>query len=178
MKSLSFRHLAKCNKCPELGKEHVPACGNPVADIMLIGQSPGETEVYEKQPFVGPSGELVDYLLDYAELDRMDVYITNILKCRPPGNRPGQPDELACCMKTWMAKELKYVNPAIVVLIGKDAWQTVTGGRIPFKHGTSHKGKKRQFLTLYHPAYFLRRGDLQTFVENGGAELRRLYESL
>lgn len=167
MKSLSLKAVSQCTLCVTLGAEHVPAVGNPNASVMLIGQSPGKQEVEEGQPFVGPSGELVNFFLDEAGLSREEVYITNALKCHPPGNRAGHPEELEVCFGAWLKKELKFVNPNFIVLIGKDAWKSVTHERIPFAHGKVTKGKKRTFLTVYHPAYYLRRGDAETFVEAG-----------
>jgi DNA polymerase len=143
---------------------------------MFIGQSPGATEVEQGAPFVGPSGELLDWMLDQAGLNRSQVYITNALKCRPPGNRAGHIEELAMCNKTWLRKELKKVAPSLVVLVGKDAWKSVTKGNIPFEHGKVTKTKKRKYLTIYHPGYYLRRGDIEGFVNVGNILRKALDE--
>jgi len=174
-RALDIEAVSQCHRCVTLGKDHVPASGNPHADIMIIGQSPGVREVEEGKPFVGPSGELLEFFLDEAGLSREQVYITNALKCHPPGNRPGNPEELEVCFSRWLVKEMKFVNPSIVVLVGKDAWKSVTHGKIPFVHGQSVKGKKRTFLTVYHPAYYLRRGDVESFTKVGKT-LKELYE--
>ena len=176
-RALDIEKVSQCKLCVTLGAEHVPAEGNPSASVMLIGQSPGVKEVEEGRPFVGPSGEVLDFMLDEAGLDRSQVYITNALKCHPPGNRAGNPEELELCFNTWLVKELKFVNPSIVVLIGKDAWKSVTGGRIEFGHGKITKTKKRSYLTVYHPAYFLRRGDVESFVSVGKI-LKEMYEGI
>lgn len=173
-RALDVDKVKQCTACITLGADHVPASGNPTADIMLIGQSPGVREVEEGLPFVGPSGELLDFMLDEAGFTRDQVYITNALKCHPPGNRSGNPEELELCFGLWLRKELKFVNPSIVVLIGKDAWRSVTKEKIPFGHCNVTEGSKRTFLTLYHPSYFLRRGDAETFVESG-KKLKELY---
>lgn len=165
--------LKDCTKCPTLGKNHVPPSGPPTADIMIVGQSPGEQEVAAGRPFVGPSGELLTYMLDSAGLDMDEVYITNALKCHPPGNRPGSQDELETCFDTWLKGELIASNPKFVIILGKDAYYSVTRGKIPFSHGGIHKTKKRTIITLYHPSYFLRRGDIETFV-SFGKELKQL----
>ena len=175
-KALDFECLRQCSKCTTLGQDHVPAEGNPNAEVMIIGQSPGAFEVKEIRPFVGPSGEILDMMLDQAGIAREQVYITNALKCHPPGNRPTNPEELHHCFDNWLVKELKSVNPRIVVLVGKDAWKSVTRELIPFKHGEYVKGKNRIFLTVYHPAFFLRRGDIESFVSVGNT-LKSLYAS-
>jgi uracil-DNA glycosylase family 4 len=167
MTATDIRILKKCKLCLTLGKDHVPSEGKPSCDIMIIGQSPGATEVEEERPFVGPCGEILDYMLDEAGISRDEVYITNALKCRPPGNRPGHSEELECCMNTWLVQEIKQVNPMIIVLVGKDAWKSVTKERIPFEHGKVHRRKKRMYLTVYHPGYFLRSGDITAFVSVG-----------
>lgn len=166
-KALDTETLKKCRRCPQLGKDHVPAEGSSPATLMIVGQSPGTAEVEDGRPFCGPSGELVDYLLDEIGIDRSLVYITNAIKCHPPGNRPGDKEELDTCAEHWLSKELKCVNPKIIVMLGKDAWYAVTKGNIPFGNRNVHKGKKRVFVTLYHPSYFLRRGDVEGFVEAG-----------
>jgi len=167
MKSLDLEVVSKCRLCPMLGKDHVPSYGSPTAEVMLIGQSPGQQEVEQGEPFVGPSGELIDYMLDEAGLTRADIYIANALKCHPPGNRAGMDDELDNCMKRWLTKEIRIIDPSLVVLLGKDAWKSVTKERFEFKHGNLHRTKKRAYLTVYHPAYFLRRGDMDTFIAIG-----------
>lgn len=175
-KALDIHRLKRCEMCSELGKHHVPAEGNPNADIMIVGQSPGETEVREGKPFCGPSGEMLDFMLDEAGLSREQVYITNALKCHPPDNRPGKPHELHLCFHLWLKLEIKEVKPKIIVLVGKDAWKAVTQQRIPFKHGESVKTKNFTFLTVYHPAFFLRQGNVDGFVKVGKI-LKGLYET-
>lgn len=174
MKSLDINLVSQCTKCIGLGKDHVPASGNPSAEIMFVGQSPGALEVEHGSPFVGPSGELVDFLLDEAGLSRDQVYITNAIKCRPPGNRPGNKEELNNCYNKWLKKEIKFVNPKVIVLLGKDAWKTVTKEKMLFGHQQVKRTKKRVYLVLYHPSFFLRRGDIESFV-GAGKILRTLY---
>lgn len=135
---------------------------------MIIGQSPGKTEVEQGHPFAGPSGELLNLMLDQAELDRQEVYIANTLKCRPPGNRAGLPGELSNCWQMWLRKEIRLVNPKIVIVVGRDAYTTVIKDKGGFKHENKIVSKKgRIFLVSYHPAYFLRRGDPAPFISFG-----------
>lgn len=164
-KATQISLVSKCTLCPALGKDHVPASGPVTADLCFVGQSPGTKEVEEGQPFVGPSGELLDYLLDEIGLSRDQVYITNSLKCHPPGNRAGHPEELDTCFQQWLKRELVLVNPRVVVLVGKDAWQSVTRGKMEWGHGLVTKTSNRAYMSIFHPAYFLRRGDIQTFLE-------------
>ena len=160
--------LSACSICPALGKEHVPAEGPSNAEIFIVGQSPGVQEVEAGRPFVGPSGEMLDYFLDEAGLDRSDVYITNAVKCHPPGNRAGHPEELRSCFDRWLRKELAFIMPNVVIMLGKDAWQSVSRGKFEFKHGGITKTSKgTTFLTLYHPAYFIRRNEVETFIKAG-----------
>jgi len=161
--------LFNCKKCITLGKDHVPPDGTDQTRVMFVGQSPGANEVEEQAPFVGPSGELLGWMLDEAGLSRDQVYITNALKCRPPGNRAGHEEELATCYKEWLKHEIATVQPVIIVLVGKDAWKSVTKENIPFKHGEIVKKKKRAYMTVYHPGYFLRKGNIEGFVDTGKA---------
>lgn len=171
---LDIRSVASCKLCINLGENHVPSWGNPSADLMIIGQSPGRQEVEQLKPFVGPSGEIVDYILDEAEIDRSDCYIANTLKCRPPGNRKGEAAEIANCWSEWLHDEIKFVDPRIVMLLGKDAHSAVLGSRTAFGPLEITKSKKRTYLTTYHPSYHLRRGSLQDYIVDVGAKLKEL----
>lgn len=173
-KALDHEAVKRCTACINLSQDHVPAEGNAHADIMIIGGSPSPRDVEEGRPFSGPSGELLDMMLDQAGLSREQVYLTNALKCATPGRRLGNTEEFEMCFGTWLRKELKFVNPAVVVLVGVDACNAVTNGRIEFKHGKSVKGKNRTFLTVYSPGYFLVRGNIDDFI-NVGDVLKKLY---
>lgn len=175
---LSIEDVQTCKQCVTLGQEHVPSEGSPSADVMIIGQSPGETEVEAGKPFCGPSGELLDFMLDVAELSRSEVYIANALKCRPPGNRPGQVAELQHCWMRWLRWELRAVDPQIVVVVGRDAHSVLLGKRAPFKHGEIVRSKKRAYLMTWHPAYCLRTHRIEQFVDDTGLKLKELHEAL
>lgn len=167
IKALNINEVSKCNLCALLGKEHVPSDGSVGAKLMIIGQSPGAEEVKQGKPFVGPSGELLDFMLDEAGLDRSECYIANCLKCRPPGNRPGSAIETSNCWNTWLRDEIKSVDPKLILLLGRDAHKTVIGNRVEFGHMNELSNKKRHFLMSYHPSYFLRRGEIEAFVRVG-----------
>jgi len=165
---LDWRTLTKCTRCPALGTHHVPPEGPMASELFILGQSPGVTEVEEDRPFCGPSGEALDFLLDELLLDRELVYVTNTLKCHPPENRPGTAEEINTCKQTWLSKELKIVDPSIVLTLGKDAFISMMGAKNKhlFKHGHVWRRKKRSLVCFYHPAYFLRRGDLEGFLQH------------
>ena len=164
---LSLSSLSECTYCATLGQDHVPSTGNPSASVMIIGQSPGAMEVREGKPFVGPSGELVDYMLDEAGLTREEVYIANVVKCRPAGNRPSHPEEKNNCWLNWLKLEIQSVDPQLILLLGKDAQEAVTPASHPFGHLAEISGKKRTYLTSYHPSYFLRKGKIEEFIKVG-----------
>lgn len=161
---LDLKSVRQCDKCQQLGTNHAPSEGSPAADLMIIGQSPGTTEVRMGRPFVGPSGELVDFMLDGLGLSREDVYIANALKCQPPGNRPGMASELANCWNQWLYSEIKLVDPKVVLLLGRDAHQSVIKNRRPWKHRAIHRAKKRIYVDCWHPSYCLRRRIMDEFV--------------
>lgn len=175
---LKIEHVKQCRKCANLGQDHVPSSGNPNAEIMIVGQSPGAMEVKYGRPFVGPSGEILDFMFDEAGISRDEVYIANVLKCRPPGNRAAHQIELLNCWNTWLHHEVKQVDPAIVLVLGKDAHDALIQGRTKFKHLDILKSKKRTFLVSWHPAYCLRSGRMAEFIEGTGQALRNLVDSI
>lgn len=177
--------VSSCMECIGLGKDHVPSFGDSSAELMVIGQSPGKKEVELGEPFIGPSGDLVALLLSEVLLDRSEIYIANTLKCHPPGNRPGLPKEITTCYNMWLKQEIEFVNPKVILTLGRDAWQSVIGQfpkaaeKLPWGHGNHYtrkvNGQKRSYLVSFHPAYYLRRNDYSNFLALGG-ELKRLLE--
>jgi len=168
--ALELSKVSLCRKCVGLGKDHVPAAGNPRAEIMVIGQSPGADEVEQGQPFVGPCGELLNYMLDEAGFAREDVYITNTLKCHPPGNRPGHLSEIKHCRKTWLVNEILSVKPLVILVLGKDAYTSVCPQDEKFDHKKKIYNKKLNcyFVLSYHPGFFLRnRTQIEEFISVG-----------
>src|SRR6266545_3077538 len=100
--------------------------GSPTADLMFVGEGPGFHEDRQGQPFVGPSGQLLNRLLSEIGLRREDVYVTNVVRCRPPGNRDPQPDEIEAC-SGWMEATIRLVDPKVVVTLGNFAAKTLLG---------------------------------------------------
>lgn len=160
-------HLQQCRKCLNLGKDHVLPNGPISSEIMLIAPNPTSEEVEQQKIFTGAVGELLDYTLDEANLDRSEVYITHLVKCRAAGDRKPYTEEVDTCILNWMSKEIKLVNPSIVILLGKHVHQTFIGDKFEFQHLGVVKSKKRTYIMSYHPMHFLTKGDLDGFLELG-----------
>jgi uracil-DNA glycosylase len=131
------------------------------ADLMFVGEAPGRNEDLQGEPFVGAAGRLLDSLLDEAGIGRDRVYIANVLKCRPPGNRDPRPDEIDSC-KGFLASQLELVDPRVVVTLGNFATKLLlkTDTGITRLRGTSYRWWRDKVLVpTYHPAAALRGGD-------------------
>lgn len=173
--ALSIEEVEACELCPKLGRMHVPAHGCVGAELMIVGQSPGHEEVKKKQPFVGPSGRLLTWFLDELALTREEVYITNVLKCKPPRNRPGAADEIKACKARWLSNELKAVRPSVILLLGGDAHKAIMPKKYAFADRASTRTKNRSYVTLYHPSYWLRRQQHGKFL-SGASVVREELE--
>jgi len=146
----------------ETATNMVPGEGSPTADVMFVGEAPGAREDELGRPFVGRSGQLLDELLAAAGLDREQVYITNVVKARPPGNRDPRADEVAHHM-AWLELQLALIDPRLVVPLGRHALAHFTdGARISEVHGTVLRERGRVLFPLYHPAAALRSTALRT----------------
>jgi DNA polymerase len=148
----------------------VPGEGAEDADVMLVGEAPGASEDEQGRPFVGRAGKLLDELLAEAGLDRADVYITNVVKARPPKNRDPKPKEVAHHMP-WLEAELALVQPRLVVPLGRHALEHFTDdAKISVVHGTEMTERGRALFPLYHPAAALRsQGLRETLFEDARA---------
>lgn len=154
----------------------VPGEGPCNARLMFIGEGPGEQEDLSGRPFVGAAGQLLDRLLDMAGLRRQNLFITNIVKCRPPGNRDPQPCEASAC-RPYLDAQIALVNPAVICLLGKPATQTLLDpqaamGRV---HGIPQEKEGMVYVPLYHPAAALHQPSLQPVLV---ADMKRLQEFL
>jgi uracil-DNA glycosylase len=131
--------------------------GNPDARLMLVGEAPGEEEDLQGQPFVGKAGQLLTRILKAMGLERNDVYIANILKCRPPMNRNPQPDEITTC-QPFLRKQVEIIRPQVVCALGTFAAQTLlqTDEKISRLRGRFHDYFGVKLMPTYHPAYLLR----------------------
>ena len=151
--------VAGCTRCrlAEGRRTVVFGSGNRAADLMLIGEGPGAEEDRQGLPFVGPAGELLTRIIQAIEMQRDDVYIANIVKCRPPGNRDPQPDEIQAC-RGYLEKQVSFVRPRILVALGRIAAQTLLGNESPIGQirGRWYQAFGIPTMVTYHPAALLR----------------------
>jgi len=129
----------------------VPGEGDPHADVMVVGEAPGRHEDEQGRPFVGRAGKLLDELLGEAGLAREQVFITNVFKARPPGNRDPRPAEVAHHM-AWLEAQIELISPRVVVTLGRHALKHFSDARIADVHGTELEVGGRTLFPLYHPA--------------------------
>jgi uracil-DNA glycosylase len=154
------QHCNQCDRCVlgETRHHAVVGRGNPQAPIMIIGEAPGQNEDETGLPFVGKAGQLLDKILDSVKLDTdKDVYICNINKCRPPGNRTPTTDEVEAC-KPYLLEQVRLVNPKIILLTGATALKGLLGEKrtITKIRGTWLEWQGRLCMPIFHPAYLLR----------------------
>ena len=150
---------AGCHRC-ELGntrKNLVFGVGNESADILFIGEGPGEQEDLQGEPFVGPAGKLLDDMMEIIGLDRKRVYIANIVKCRPPRNRDPLPEEQQACIG-WLFRQIELIDPKIIVFLGRIAATAFIKPdfRITKEHGQWFDVMGRKAMAIYHPSALLR----------------------
>ncbi len=152
----------------------VPGEGAPTARVMLIGEGPGWHEDQEGRPFVGNSGKFLTELLAKAGLEREDVFITNVVKCRPPGNRDPLPDEIHAC-SMYLERQIAAIDPEVIVTLGRFSMaKYFPGERISRIHGQAKKLGKRLVVPMYHPAAALHQASLRGAIEDDFAKLPKL----
>ena len=153
------RECAACRGCSlwETRHELVFGVGNENAELMFIGEGPGEQEDRRGEPFVGPAGKLLDDMLAMIDLDRSRVYIANIVKCRPPHNRDPQPNEQQACIG-WLERQIGLIQPKLIVCLGRIAAMALIdpGFRITRQHGQWFDVGGRRVMATYHPSALLR----------------------
>ena len=158
LESLEFdcRSCMACGLCQGRNKL-VFGVGNPKAEVMFIGEGPGEQEDKQGEPFVGPAGKLLDEMLEMIDLNRKKVYIANVVKCRPPGNRDPQAEEQEAC-RHWLDKQIELINPKIIVCLGRIAAKAMIDPdfRITKEHGQWYDVDNRRMMATYHPSALLR----------------------
>ena len=174
---LAIRHqIEQCQACPlAAGRLNVvPGEGPANSEIMFIGEGPGFHEDRQGKPFVGPAGNFLDELLGYAGLKRSEVFITNVVKCRPPENRDPQPEELAAC-RQYLDAQIAAINPRIIVTLGRFSMaRFIEDGKISRIHGYPHKVYNRIMITMYHPAAALHQPALKDALIQDFSRLRDL----
>ena len=160
--------IKKCSSCSLRGtcSQVVPGEGNSEAEIMFIGEAPGAEEDKQGLPFVGAAGKFLSQMLETIDLKREDVFIANILKCRPPANRDPMPEEAAACWP-WLLEQIKTIQPKLIVLLGRHAMERfLPNQKISQIHGTALRREipeigRQVFYVLYHPAAALYQGSLR-----------------
>ena len=173
----SLKHDCKdCRACSLGDTRHnlVFGVGNEQAEVMLIGEGPGEQEDLKGIPFVGPAGKLLDDMLEMIDLDRRKVYIANIVKCRPPRNRdPLNVEQEAC--RPWLDRQIALVDPKIIVCLGRIAAMSLIKEdfRITREHGRWFDLGSRRIMATYHPSALLRDVDKRPEAFMDLRELRK-----
>ncbi len=156
--------------CPDLAKQAtqlVFGVGNPDADIVFIGEAPGKNEDIKGEPFVGAAGKFLDKMLEMIKLKRSDIYITNIVKYRPPNNRDPLPDEKAAFLP-YLETQLEVIKPKLTITLGRHSLNCFLPDlSISQVHGQPKRYKGRVFLPLFHPAAALYNGAMkQTLIDD------------
>lgn len=161
--------VAACTRCPlsAARTRAVPGEGHPETEVVFVGEGPGYNEDQQGRPFVGAAGALLNELLKAIGWKREEVYITNVVKCRPPGNRDPDPSEIAACAP-YLRRQLEVLDPALVVTLGRHSLGTfMPGERISSAHGTHRPtdpatgARQAQTYAMYHPAAALRQHALR-----------------
>lgn len=160
------KEVAVCQKCPlnYSRKKAVPGEGPPDAEVMFIGEGPGFYENEQGRPFVGAAGQFLEELLQRVGYRREQVFITNVVKCRPPGNRDPQPDELAAC-SGYLERQIEAINPVVIVTLGRYSMaRYLPNARISDVHGQARWVGDRLIVPMYHPAAALHQPSLKGAV--------------
>ncbi|OGI22069.1 MAG: uracil-DNA glycosylase [Candidatus Moranbacteria bacterium RIFCSPHIGHO2_01_FULL_55_24] len=184
LQELNERHdrLSPC-KLKESATHAVPGDGNPDADIMFVGEAPGKNEDLEGKPFVGAAGKFLNEMLAGIGLKREDIYITNVVKYRPPNNRDPLPEEVEACMP-WLHDQIMLIKPKLIVTLGRHAMEHfVPGKKISQIHGTAFRRSfddmgTQVFYALYHPAAALYNGGMRETLMKDFQKIPAVLETL
>lgn len=166
--------VSVCTKCVlhHSRKRAVPGEGPANADILFIGEGPGFHENEQGRPFVGAAGKFLEELLGQVGLRRDQVFITNVVKCRPPANRDPQPDEVETCTSNYLDRQIQAINPKVIVTLGRYSMGLfIPNAKISSIHGQAMQIKGRLVVPMYHPAAALHQASLKPVVEHDFAKL-------
>jgi DNA polymerase len=155
--------VSGCTLCPlHVGRRlTVPGEGNPLSDVLLVGEGPGAREDATGRPFVGPAGQLLDELLQSIGWAREHVFIANVVKCRPPGNRDPEPEEISAC-RPYLDRQEAALDPAVIVTLGRHSLRRyLPDARIGEVHGRLRRSGGRFVFPMYHPAAALHQASLR-----------------
>src|SRR5688500_1192685 len=170
------REVSVCTKCDlhKSRKKAVPGEGPVQAEIMFIGEGPGFHENEQGRPFVGASGKFLDELLAQAGVTRADVWVTNVVKCRPPNNRDPLPDEIDTCTSNYLDHQIEIVSPSIIVTLGRFSMgKFFKGAKISQIHGQMQKVGDRFVIAMFHPAAALHQAALKPAIMADFAKIGR-----
>ncbi|MFN2197558.1 MAG: uracil-DNA glycosylase [Anaerolineales bacterium] len=168
--------VSVCQRCPlhHSRKNAVPGAGPANAEIMFIGEGPGFHENEQGLPFVGAAGRFLDELLAGIGMQRSEVFITNVVKCRPPSNRDPLPEELAAC-DPYLERQIKAINPKVIVTLGRFSMgKFLPDVKISQVHGQPRMVNGRLVVPMFHPAAALHQGSLKPVVQADFARLPEL----
>ena len=170
-----------CMKCG-LGKTRIKfvfGVGNPKAEIVVVGEAPGADEDEQGEPFVGRAGQLLNKILEAIQLKREEVFICNILKCRPPNNRDPQAEEIDCC-EPYLWKQLEIIKPKIILCAGRIAGQSLlkTNSSLTLLRGKVHDYRGIPLMVTYHPAALLRNPNWKRPCWEDMQQFRKLYDEM
>jgi DNA polymerase len=172
------KEVAVCQKCAlyHSRKNAVPGEGPATSEIMFIGEGPGFYENEQGRPFVGAAGQFLDELLTQAGLKRPEVWIGNVVKCRPPGNRDPLPEELTACNE-YLERQIAAINPKIIITLGRYSMSKfIPGAKISTVHGQMRKVGERFVIAMFHPAAALHQASLKPAIMKDFAQLPKLLE--
>jgi DNA polymerase len=175
------KQICSCLKCP-LGTTRtnfVFGVGNPNADVMFIGEAPGADEDAQGEPFVGRAGQLLNKIIEAVQMKREDVYICNILKCRPPGNRDPQPTEMETCTP-YLSKQIELVKPKFIICLGRISaqWLLQTNATLGSLREKVHDYHGVKLIVTYHPAALLRNPNWKYPAWEDMKMFKKLYDEM
>lgn len=169
--------IGECTRCRlhETRKHIVFGEGNPHADIMFVGEGPGAEEDLQGRPFVGRAGELLTKMINAMGLDRSKVYIANVVKCRPPGNRDPQAEEIAACIP-FLDRQIQCVGPKVIVALGRIAAYSLLNVRAPLSkiRGTFLERNGIRIMPTYHPSFLLRQAGERRYKAEAWGDLQQV----
>lgn len=174
-----YDNVSECQKCSlrQTATQSVPGEGNPAADVVFVGEGPGKAEDAQGRPFVGAAGKFLTTLIESIGYKREDVYIANVVKHRPPGNRDPLPDELTACTP-WLDEQIKIIKPKLIVTLGRYSMGYFLGEGMTISkiHGQPKRRDDLVIMPMYHPAAALYRGDLRPVLQADFAKIPKVLE--
>lgn len=176
-----YTQIKDCTNCKlsDSRTNLVFGVGNPDANLMCIGEAPGFDEDKQGEPFVGAAGQLLNKILAAIGFNREEIYIANIVKCRPPQNRNPEPDEVAECMP-FLKKQIEMIKPKLILALGRVAVQNLLGLNTPMGslRGTAHNLDGIKVVVTYHPAALLRNPQWKKDTWEDVKKLRKIYDEI